>query len=391
MRTGKLSVNVLKRSVLRPIKKRRAEVLSGAGIGEDCAIFSFAESGIVTCTVQGMLEYMVTEGATEGQEPALHVAVEVSRESESHGAVEVIQEPVVSVARLIQKAANKLASYGAEPVGVMIALILPQELEEPQIKMFLVDAEAKAKELNLEITGVQTSVTGAVGLPIATVTGIGKLAENAFVVKEMTGNPQADERKGSDGKSNNTGRRNHPLPGQDVVISKWIGLEGTAALAKANREKLLTRYPAYLVEEAAGFDKYLSIIPEAATAGKSGVCAMQDASEGGIFACLWEMAERAGVGLTIDMRKLPLRQETVEVCELCGVNPYELMSGGCLVMTTEDGVGLVTALHEAAIPAVIVGKVTDSNDRILLNGEEVRYMDKPQQDELYRLCKYPVE
>ena len=83
---------------------------------------------------------------------------------------------------------------------------------------------------------------------------------------------------------------------------------------------------------------------------KSGVCVMHDASEGGIFASLWELAERAGVGLSIDMKKLPLRQETVEVCEFSGVNPYELLSGGCLVMTTFDGPGLVAALEAEGIP-----------------------------------------
>jgi len=117
---------------------------------------------------------------------------------------------------------------------------------------------------------------------------------------------------------------------------------------------------------------------------KSGVCAMHDASEGGIFAALWEMAEGAGVGLTIDLKKLPIRQETVEVCEYLGVNPYELKSGGCLVMTTEDGVGLVNTLETEGIPAVIVGKITDSNDRIIRNEDEVRYMDRPKQDEIYK-------
>ena len=65
------------------------------------------------------------------------------------------------------------------------------------------------------------------------------------------------------------------LAGQDIIITKWIGLEGTADLAARNREKLLERYPAYLVEEAAAFDRYYSILPEAATAVKSGGCTMQ--------------------------------------------------------------------------------------------------------------------
>jgi hydrogenase maturation factor len=202
-------------------------------------------------------------------------------------------------------------------------------------------------------------VTKAVTEPVAVVSGLGK----APVGTEHSAQAAA--------------------PGQDVVISKWIGLEGTALLARRHREKCLERYPAYLVDEAAGFERYLSLMREAATAVKSGVCAMHDASEGGIFGALWELAEGAGVGLTIDLKKLPLKQETVEICELCNVNPYELLSGGSLVMTTADGPGLVAALVAEGIPAVIVGKVTKGPDRILLNEEEVRYMDKPKQDAIY--------
>ena len=82
------------------------------------------------------------------------------------------------------------------------------------------------------------------------------------------------------------------------------------------------------------------------------------------------------------MKKLPIRQETVEVCEFCDVNPYELLSGGCLVMTAEDGNSLVLALQEQGIPAVVVGKLTDSNARLIFYGEEKRFLDKPAADEI---------
>ena len=105
---------------------------------------------------------------------------------------------------------------------------------------------------------------------------------------------------------------------------------------------------------------------------------------GGVFAALWEMAEGAGVGLTIDMKKLPLRQETVEVCEFCNVNPYELRSGGSLIIASPEGTAVVEALAAEGIPAVIVGRFTDSNERLILNEDEVRYMDRPQRDEIYK-------
>ncbi len=345
MKIGKVPENVLKRSVLRQIKTKRKEVISGAGVGEDCAIFSFSDDmPLFTCMQEA-------EGTWDG--------------------------PAVNPEQLIQKCANNLAAGGARMVSVMMTLMLPEETGEADIKSLMSRAEAKCAELKVQIAGGQTRISSAVRMPVAVVTGYGIPFE-----KEVE--PQAERSPGGKQTVKRSGIGKARL-GQDVVISKWIGLEGTAILARKYREKLLARYPAYLVDTAACFDRWLSVIPEAATAVKSGVCAMHDASEGGIFGALWELAESAGVGLTIDLKKLPLRQETVEVCECCNVNPYELLSGGCLVMTTEDGSGLTAALEAEGIPAVIVGKVTGSNDRIILNEDEVRYMDRPKQDEIYRI------
>ena len=85
---------------------------------------------------------------------------------------------------------------------------------------------------------------------------------------------------------------------------------------------------------------------------------MHDVTEGGIFGALWEMAEASGVGLEIDLKKIPVRQETIEVCEFFGINPYQLISSGCMLMAAEDGNLLVRELEKAGIPATIIGKAT---------------------------------
>lgn len=367
MKIGKIPENVLKRSVLRQIQTKRDEIAGGAGIGEDCAVFSFDGAVMMTCM----------------QTAAVRAA-------------EAFCEEAVCMGRLIGRCANNLAAAGAEPVGVVIALTLPEETEESELKALMAAAETRCKELQLQIAGGQTRVSRAVRHPVAAVTGYGRpiLSEGRGSTNRK-GNGCVERRDGpgkrtgeekSAGRGQGAGQYGEKkvCAGQDIVVSKWIGLEGTAILAGRYREKLLQRYPAYFVEEAAGFDRYLSVIPEAATAVKSGVCMMHDASEGGIFGALWELAERAGVGLTIDLRKLPLRQETVEVCECCNVNPYELLSGGALVMVTDDGAGLAAALEAEMIPAVVVGRTTDSNDRIIINGEETRFLNRPAGDEIYR-------
>ena len=341
MKSGKVPVNVLKRSVLRQLKNKRSEIANSAGLGADCAIFEPLTGGqLVTCVQEGVVELCCENDLAEAE-----------REDPS----------VMPMSRILRKCANNLAAAGAEPVAAELVIFLPESVEEPELKALMAEAERTAAELNIQIIGGQTRVSSAVRQPLATVTGYGtRRAETA-----------------------QTGARKK-LAGQDIIITKWIGLEGTADLAARNQEGLLTRYPAYLVEEAAAFDRYYSILPEAATAVKSGGCTMHDASEGGIFAGLWEMAEGAGVGLTIDMKKLPLRQETVEICEYCNVNPYELRSGGSLIIASPEGTAVVEALQAEGIPATIVGRFTDSNDRLILNEDETRYMDRPQRDEIYK-------
>ena len=98
---------------------------------------------------------------------------------------------------------------------------------------------------------------------------------------------------------------------------------------------------------------------------------------------MWEMASGAGVGLNIDLKKLPVRQETIEICEYFTLNPYELLSGGCLIMAAPEGEKLVRDLAGADIPAVVVGRTTGGNDRVLYNGEEKRYLDMPKTDQIY--------
>ena len=119
------------------------------------------------------------------------------------------------------------------------------------------------------------------------------------------------------------------------------------------------------------------MIPEAKIACANGACALHDLSQGGVFGALWELAEGSGLGLTADLKKIPIRQETVEVCEVCGVNPYEMRSGGSLLMTAQDGMALVEALEKEGIPAAVIGKLTDSRDRMIVHGEEIRYLDRP--------------
>ena len=326
MKVGKVPEAVLKRSVLKQIRTNRPEVLLGASVGEDCAAVTLKEDERFVLS---------TDPITGTAKDIAHLAIQITL--------------------------NDLASAGAEPIGVMLTFLLPEKISEAKLRTMMEQAEAAAHAANVQIMGGHTEVTRVVNQPVISVVGVGKAKKGHLI--------------------STAGAR----PGMDVIVTKWVGLEGTSIIAKEREEDLLTRYPKTLVETAKKFDAYLSVLPEAAVAVKSGVSAMHDVTEGGIFGALWEMAESAGVGLEIDLKKIPIRQETVEVCEFFDINPYELISSGSMLMAAADGNGLVRALTAANIPAVCIGKVTEGNDRVLLSGEERRFLEPPKVDELYKV------
>lgn len=326
MKVGKVPEAVLKRSVLKQIRTDRPEVLMGASVGEDCAAVALQEDEMFVLS---------TDPITGTAKDIGHLAIQITL--------------------------NDLASAGAEPIGVMLTFLLPEKLSEAKLRTMMEQAEEAAHAVNVQIMGGHTEVTRVVNQPVISVVGVGKAKKGRLISTAAA------------------------RPGMDVIVTKWIGLEGTSIIAKEKETELLTRYPKALVDEAKGFDRYLSVLPEAATAVKSGVSAMHDVTEGGIFGALWEMAESAGVGLEIDLKKIPIRQETVEVCEFFDVNPYELISSGSMLMAASDGNGLVRALEAEGIPAVCIGKVTDGNDRVIVSGEERRFLEPPKTDELYRV------
>lgn len=326
MKTGKLPENVLKRSVFRQLHIKRDDVLIHAGVGADCTALKFAAD----------------EAAVLSSDPVIWT-------NESDGR------------RAVYAVCNDLACSGAQPVGLLLTALLPPEIEEPQIREMVRLISEQCEPLGIQILGGHTEITPAVNLPVISVTGVGKVKEDLLI---PAGNV---------------------CPGDDIIVTKWIALEGTWRIAQRKKEELSARYPMYMLEDAAGFEEYMSVLPEAALAAKSGVRVMHDISEGGVFGALWEMAESSGIGLEIDLRKIPLRQETVEICDFYGLNPYQLVSGGSMLMASSDGNALVHILEQQGIPAVVIGKAAQGNDRILVNEEERRFLEPPKTDEIHKL------
>ena len=171
-------------------------------------------------------------------------------------------------------------------------------------------------------------------------------------------------------------------------MTKWAGLEGTAVLAEICKEKLEERLPSHMIYDAAAFSKHISVREDARIAFDNGAEYVHDISQGGVFAALWELCEAAGCGMDVDLKKIPIKQETVEIVNHLAINPYQLISGGSLLMITKDGEGLLREFEKQGVFAEVIGNVAAGNGRIIRNEDEVRYLDKPQADEIHKILVY---
>ncbi len=328
MEIGKVPENVLKRAVFKQIKHYRPEVIMHPGIGEDCAAIETKEDEILVFSTDPIT------GASKGMGAlAVHIT------------------------------ANDLASSGAQPVGILTCIILPPRTREKKLRDLMEEIVITCKALNIEIMGGHTEVSDVVNRPLITVTGVGKVKKNQLV---SSGGLQ---------------------PGDDLVMTKWAGLEGTSIIAAEKQEELEKRLPTQLIEAAKVMKEQISVVPEAEIAMRIGVSSMHDVTEGGIFGALWEMGEASGVGIVADLKKIPIRQETIEICELFDINPYMLISSGCMLIGTSQGNLLVEELKKQGIEAAVIGRATDGNDRIIVNGDEQRFLEPAGSDQLYKIYK----
>ena len=335
---GRLPEHIYERSVHKVIHTTEYQkiTVNGAGLGADCAILPDEKGYLVT-----------TQGSADGAD--VKVAM-----------------------RALYAGLNKLAATGVFPeqssVCASLNVAAPHSLtdeERNKSEMHLRECIRWASEAALTnkvtIISAEVNIVPAMQTYYATATFTARAGQAAIV------------------------RIQGEKAGKDVVMTKWLGLEGTSPIASQRMKELASRYPLGLVEQAADFDRFLSSVPEAATAVQSGVSAMQAVREGGVFGGLWQLAKANGVGLVIDLKQIPVKQETIEVCEFYDVNPYELLSGGSMLMITQGGTRLVSLLAEQGISAAVIGRTTDNNDRILVNDEEKRFLEPARHDSLYRV------
>lgn len=319
MRLGKLDNDALEALVLSKFHKTRPESHAVPGVGQDCA----------TLDLGGDLAVLSTDPIT------------------SSG--------VSHLGRLtVHVSCNDAAAAGAEPVGLLVTLLAPPSADEETISHIADDLADAAKSAGVDIIGGHTEVTDSVT----------RYVTNAAVIARM--NPGHVMR----------GMRE----GDDIVLTKWAGLEGSSLLSTDHRQRL-SGLSADVLDTAAGFSALLSVVPESRIARKNGASAMHDVTEGGVLGAAWEMAYLSGCGIRLDTDAVPIRQETREICSALSLDPLRLISSGSMLIACEDGHALVSALFEAGIHAAVIGRAEGAG----LTDQTGAPIDPPGADEIYRL------
>ncbi len=180
-------------------------------------------------------------------------------------------------------------------------------------------------------------------------------------------------------------------PGDELVVMGAVALEGSRLLAEEKREMLGLRFSQGFIQDMlSAREKYgIQDLTKNGTVWKMAEAAGADViypmGEGGFLSGLWKVAEVSQVGLEADFRKVPVRQETVELCEVLDLNLYRLRSDGAFLVGIPSGEGLVRKCQAAGLPAAVIGQANAGNDRLLYSGENFRYLDRPAEDELYKI------
>lgn len=169
----------------------------------------------------------------------------------------------------------------------------------------------------------------------------------------------------------------------DIVVLGYAGALGVSQILEKKKELLETRYHKRYLEKV--IQKHRQLLYPRPEAKQYFATEVIEAGEAGLLACLYRIATEKKCGLKIEIRKIPLLQGGIEVCEFFGCNIYRLRSQ-CFVLLCESGYQTVAALKVDGFTAEVVGMLDQTSlDKCIVDKDELEYINRPGADEIYRI------
>lgn len=199
----------------------------------------------------------------------------------------------------------------------------------------------------------------------------------------------------------------------DIVMLGFAGARIALTLADLHREELQSRFPRHFLKLEDELQKGIRTLSELDFLQEKHsdlFCNLAEnclvvLREEEVFPALWKLAEGLDAGLDVTLRSIPISQFVIEVCEWLDVNPYVNMTAleNCkcfgdrvtrtegketslcnirdyettvygLLIATDEPEELLAFAQANEIPSAVIGRLTDKNDRVVRNGEIIRYL-----------------
>lgn len=330
---GKLPNSLLEEKVFHALGAKREDVVQAAAIGQDTAMVDFGEDYCV----------LSVDPITGAAEEVGKLAVNVSL--------------------------NDIATAGALPVGLMVTLLLPEGSEIGEVTTIMDEMSAECEKWGAAILGGHTEITDAVNRITVITTAIGKLPREAYR------------------------KRATVKPGDAVVLSKVLALEGLWILTNTHRQALTQRLGEETVARLLDLGEHLSVMKEGLLGRRYGIGYMHDVTEGGLFGALWETAAAVGHGLIAHAEDIPHfdDEEALLAC-FPGIDPFRLIGSGSMLMVVPREM-LDDFLEDAALEELtvtVIGEITAEKEVLLSSGDVLVPLEEPGSDELYRALTMEV-
>lgn len=349
MDRGSINTRIIKRSILKHIA--RTEPV-GTTVGTDYSIVDRGTSPFAIITAQGFSEFS--------------------------GELAYI------------RALNNLAAGGAKADSVMIDILVGISCSEDRLRKEMNQLSKLASRDNIRIIGGNSFVSKDGGTEGSfTITAFGKVEDSVtaqlteklsvgdkIVILGEAGRFGASfilerSRRLADRKANEEVNEEADKETEEELKEKpkeEADTETEAFCLKSNKNmSILDRFAkSYLDAAVMNKDEcYIQDVAEVLVQG--GASFIHDVSFGGIYRTLIEIAEYSNHGIDIIHERVPIRQDTIEISEFLGINPYELLgTGGVVAVVKPDRLErLENRLREAGIQYSIAGELTESGERVV--------------------------
>ena len=245
-----------------------------------------------------------------------------------------------AAAYLVDVNANDLACLGATARWLLVTALLPAhsttaEAVEAQFR----DLAAICAARGISLVGGHTEITPAVNWPILIGALFGDVTEGSLL---------------------------HPggaKPGDRLLVTKSLAIEGTALLARELSGRLFATIGPDIVARAAALlaDPGISVVHDARVLlGCGGVTALHDPTEGGLATGACEIASAASCGVVLTRSAIPILPETAAIAAALGLDPLGLLASGSLLATASPAhaPSLISAGTDAGLLVTDIGEIT---------------------------------